>query len=214
MTPVNSVLQTSLLLAICLFAPVTQAEIFAYLDGKGRRYYTDNPMEEVSYRPVNSAARLARLKQLGLRRRSGSVPSSSQQRAQINRLIEKWAGHYTLDPELVKAVVEVESGYKPNARSSANAQGLMQLIPATASRFNVADPWDPEQNLRGGMAYLQWLLGQFKGDLRLVLAAYNAGENSVVKHNGVPPFRETQRYLQKISRLYDKRWHAYARRDL
>lgn len=210
----NRSLPISLALVALISGPAVQAEIYAYLDGKGRRYYTDKPLEEAVYRPVNSAARKARLEQRDSRRRNVSRPSAGRQRAQINQLIDKWAGHYTLDPELVKAVVQVESDYRPDARSSANAQGLMQLMPATASRFGVTDPWDPEQNLRGGMAYLQWLLSQFKGDLRLVLAAYNAGENNVVKHKGVPPFRETQRYLQKITRLYDKRWHAYSRRDL
>jgi membrane-bound lytic murein transglycosylase MltF len=84
------------------------------------------------------------------------------------------------------------------ARSPKNAQGLMQLIPATAQRFGVRNVWDPEQNLRGGMAYLQWLLQHFKGDVKLALAGYNAGEKAVERHGGVPPYRETQAYVKRI----------------
>lgn len=185
------------------------AEVFGYLDQKGRRYYTDKAIDDIAYRPVNSAARAARL-----RKGSRTSAASAAERRRVDQLIEKWAPHYTLDPNLVKAVVEVESGYRVRARSSANAQGLMQLIPATAKRFGVSDPWNAEQNLRGGMAYLQKLLSQFEGDLRLVLAAYNAGENSVIKHRGVPPFTETRNYLVKVSKLYSKRWHGYTRREL
>ncbi|MEL0082595.1 MAG: lytic transglycosylase domain-containing protein [Gammaproteobacteria bacterium] len=187
------------------------AEVYGYLDKRGHRYYTDKPVDDVAYRPVNSAARKARLSK---KTRSTVAVASAADRRHIDQLIEKWAPFYTLDPELVKAVVQVESAYQVRARSVANAQGLMQLIPATAERFGVGDPWNAEQNLRGGMAYLQVLLSQFKGDLRLVLAAYNAGENNVLRYQGVPPFKETRNYLVKVSRLYEKRWHAYTRRDL
>jgi soluble lytic murein transglycosylase-like protein len=116
----------------------------------------------------------------------------------IAALVRDLAGDYQLDPNLVLALVEVESNFNPRARSPKNAQGLMQLIPATAARFGVRDVWDPEQNLRGGMAYLRWLLGYFKGDLRLALAGYNAGEGAVDRHGGVPPFAETQSYVARI----------------
>ena len=201
-----------LILIVVTLLPVAEpvvAEVYGYLDHRGSRYYTDKPIDDVAFRPVNSAARAARM-----RGRKPVRQVTSGDRQQINRLIDKWAPYYTLDPNLVKAVVEVESAYQIRARSSANAQGLMQLIPATAQRFGVADPWNPEQNLRGGMAYLQVLIGQFEGDLRLVLAAYNAGENSVLKYDGVPPFKETRNYLSKVSRLYTKRWHAFTRREL
>lgn len=96
------------------------------------------------------------------------------------------------------AVVQVESNYDPNARSSKNAQGLMQLIPETAERFGVENVWDPEENLRGGMAYLRWLLDHFDGDVRLALAGYNAGEGAVRRFRGVPPFEETQDYVKRV----------------
>ena len=198
-----------------LLSGSASAEIYAYLDQRGRRYYVDKAVDDLSFRPVNSPARAARAG-LGQRPRqtTRSRVDQTADRQKIDRLIEKWASYYTLDPALVKAVVQVESGYRVRAHSKANAQGLMQLIPGTAERFGVLDPWNAEQNLRGGMAYLQLLLSKFKGDLRLVLAAYNAGENNVVKYAGVPPFKETHRYIAKVGQIYEKRWHAYSQRNL
>ncbi|HYN79405.1 MAG TPA: transglycosylase SLT domain-containing protein [Lamprocystis sp. (in: g-proteobacteria)] len=126
-------------------------------------------------------------------------PSRSQSATgPIADLVRDLAVDYQLDPNLVLALIEAESNFNPQARSPKNAQGLMQLIPATAERFGVRNVWDPEQNLRGGMAYLRWLLGYFKGDLRLALAGYNAGEGAVDRHGGVPPFPETQAYVSRI----------------
>jgi hypothetical protein len=119
---------------------------------------------------------------------------------EIAKLVHSLAPKYKLDPSLVLAVVEAESNFNPQARSPKDAQGLMQLIPATADRFGVKDVWDPEQNLNGGMAYLRWLLDHFDGDIKLALAGYNAGEGAVEKHGGVPPFEETQSYVARIMR--------------
>jgi hypothetical protein len=116
----------------------------------------------------------------------------------IASMVRKLAPEYQLNPNLVLAVVEMESNFNPAARSHKNAQGLMQLIPATAERFGVQNVWDPEQNLRGGMSYLRWLMGHFEGDLELVLAAYNAGEGAVARHGGIPPYAETRRYVKRI----------------
>jgi soluble lytic murein transglycosylase-like protein len=127
---------------------------------------------------------------------------SSPERARIEALVKQMAPNYGLHPELVLAVIEAESAFNPQARSIKNAQGLMQLIPATAERFGVQDPYDPVQNLRGGMAYLRWLLAYFQGDVRLTLAGYNAGEGAVLRYGGVPPFAETRAYVEKITRVY------------
>lgn len=127
----------------------------------------------------------------------------------IRQLVEKMAGRYKLDPKLVLAVIAVESAFQPDAVSSKNAQGLMQLIPATARRFGVRDAFDPADNLRGGMAYLRWLLTHFEGDVTLALAAYNAGEGAVKRYRGVPPFAETRRYVRKIRRLYAPARHPF-----
>ncbi len=109
-----------------------------------------------------------------------------------------------VSPALVLAVIAVESAGRPNAVSPKGAQGLMQLIPATAERFGVTDSSDPLQNISGGAAYLDWLLGQFKGDAVLSLAGYNAGENAVIKNGGVPPYAETRSYIPKVVAAWEK----------
>jgi hypothetical protein len=133
--------------------------------------------------------------------------SASPQRARVEALVNAMAPAYGLQPALVLAVIEAESDFNDQARSVKNAQGLMQLIPATAERFGVQDPYDPVQNLRGGMAYLRWLLSYFQGDVRLTLAGYNAGEGAVVRHGGVPPYAETQAYVDRITRVYRQQMH-------
>jgi hypothetical protein len=134
--------------------------------------------------------------------RAGPQPVSITRRhpaqGRIARMVRRLAPEYRLDPNLVLAVIETESNFNPSARSPKNAQGLMQLIPETAERFGVRDVWDPEQNIRGGMAYLRWLMGYFDGDLALVLAAYNAGEGAVERHGGIPPYDETQSYVRRV----------------
>ncbi len=108
-----------------------------------------------------------------------------------------------IDQALLHAVITAESGYNPMAVSAKGASGLMQLMPATAKRYAVKDAFDPAQNIRGGARYLRDLMGRFDNDLELVLAAYNAGENAVMRHGRrVPPFRETQHYVPKVLRLY------------
>jgi soluble lytic murein transglycosylase-like protein len=118
-------------------------------------------------------------------------------------LIEQAAQRHHLDSALLAAVVHVESGGNPKAVSSAGAQGLTQLIPATAQRFGVQDPFDPVQSLNGAAKYLKGLLGQFGGDVSKALAAYNAGEGNVKKYGGIPPFAETQAYVPAVLAAYD-----------
>jgi soluble lytic murein transglycosylase-like protein len=116
----------------------------------------------------------------------------------INEAVDRLAPTYGLDPVLVRSIILAESDYDPRAVSWRNAQGLMQLMPETAARFGVANPFDPTQNLRGGMSYLRWLYQRFGGNLTLILAAYNAGENAVAQYGGVPPFPETQDYVARV----------------
>ena len=114
-------------------------------------------------------------------------------------MIDEVAREVAMSPQLLHAVIEVESGYQANARSPKGAQGLMQLMPATAERFGVRNAFDPRQNIRGGALYLKWLLEYFRGDLRLALAAYNAGEAAVVKAGyRIPPIAETRDYVPKV----------------
>ena len=113
--------------------------------------------------------------------------------------IDAEARRHGVDPDLVHAVIRAESAYNPRARSHAGACGLMQLMPATARRFGVRDIWEPAQNIRGGVTYLRFLLDRFEGDIRLVLAAYNAGEGAVAKYgNRIPPYRETRTYVRRV----------------
>ncbi len=127
----------------------------------------------------------------------------------IYSLVNELAPQYDVDPALVFAIISVESAFNVQAVSPKNAQGLMQLIPATAERFQVKDAFDAEENIRGGMSYLRWLLAFFKGDVTLVAAAYNAGEGAVERHQGIPPYPETEDYVQKIQALYNKLNHPY-----
>ncbi|GAB2660933.1 lytic transglycosylase domain-containing protein [Arenimonas aestuarii] len=114
------------------------------------------------------------------------------------------AQEFGVEEAVVRAIIHAESAFRPNAVSHAGAQGLMQLIPATASRFGVSDVFQPEQNIRGGVQYLAWLLKRYNGDLTLAAAGYNAGEGAVDRHGGVPPYAETQRYVQRVGLLADR----------
>jgi hypothetical protein len=128
----------------------------------------------------------------------------------IVRFVNLVASEYKLAPHLVLAVMAAESNFNPIAVSPKNAQGLMQLIPDTAARFNIRHLTDPTQNIRGGMAYLRWLLAYFEGDLSLVLAAYNSGERTVERYRGVPPYAETRMYVRKIiASIGGQRMHPF-----
>jgi hypothetical protein len=124
--------------------------------------------------------------------------------------IREAASQFGVEEAVVRAVIHAESAYRPNAISRAGAQGLMQLIPATASRFGVSDPFDPAQNIRGGVRYLAWLMKRYESNLTLVAAAYNAGEGAVDRNGGVPPYSETQRYVQRVGQLADRYRSALA----
>lgn len=129
--------------------------------------------------------------------------------SEIHQLVSRLAPDYGIDVALAMAVIAVESGFNPRATSPKNAQGLMQLIPDTARRFQVRDAYDPEQNIKGGLAYLQWLMTEFEGKVELVAAAYNAGEQVVARYGGIPPYAETRSYVEKILALYRKSTHPY-----
>jgi len=120
----------------------------------------------------------------------------------LDRIVSEAAQRHDVDPALVKAVIKTESGWNPLAVSRKGALGLMQLIPETAQRFGVGNPFDPVQNVEGGTMYLRTLLDRYNGDLKKTLAAYNAGERAVDESGGVPPIPETQMYVQKVTDAY------------
>ena len=184
------------------FSQPAAAGIYAFSDTNGVIHYTNMPsypryagMKQLSYLP-GTAARKAR-------------PADRQR---FSPLVEQAARDYQLDQALLHAVITVESGYDPQAVSERGAVGLMQLMPQTARRYGVSNMYDPLQNIRGGARYLSDLLGRFNNDLTLALAAYNAGEQAVVRHgNRIPPFRETLNYVPKVMEIYQR--HVPARRN-
>jgi len=125
-------------------------------------------------------------------------------KAQINRVIKTMGRKYGVDPYLIKSVIKAESNFDPKAVSPKNAQGMMQLIPATAKDYGVVDPFDAKQNIEGGVKFLRHLIEFFGGDLDLVLAAYNAGPGTVMKYNNkIPPYPETQKYVKRVKKFYN-----------
>ena len=126
---------------------------------------------------------------------------------ELDRIILEAGEKQGVDPRFIHAVIWQESKYKVDARSHAGAQGLMQLMPATAKRFGCEHPENPEENITAGTKYLSWLLKRFAGNVELALAGYNAGEGSVDKYDGIPPYSETQNYVKIISQRYGKLYH-------
>ncbi|MCL2226178.1 MAG: lytic transglycosylase domain-containing protein [Oscillospiraceae bacterium] len=132
-------------------------------------------------------------------RNSQSLSSGS---ADLDAIFEAAGRRYNIPSNLLKAVAQVESNFRPNVTSRAGAQGIMQLMPGTARHLGVEDVFDPEQNIMGGARYLRELLDRFDGDISLALAAYNAGWPTVLRHGGIPPFRETQAYVPRVLELF------------
>ncbi|HUP49537.1 MAG TPA: lytic transglycosylase domain-containing protein [Thermoanaerobaculia bacterium] len=128
-------------------------------------------------------------------------------RTRYDALIEHYARQYRVDPVLIRAVIQVESDFNPQCVSKKGARGLMQLMPGTARRYKVTDVHDPAQNIRGGVHYLRDLLEMFRDDLTRALAAYNAGENAVIRHGGIPPYEETITYVKRALTVYYGRPH-------
>lgn len=137
------------------------------------------------------------------------VENASLEQRKVMSLVQKLAPEYGIYPRLAMAIIRAESNFNVTAVSQKNAQGLMQLIPETAERFKVRKPFDPEQNIRGGLAYLRWLLAYFHGNITLVAAAYNAGEKTVDRYRGVPPYPETQGYVKRIREIFKRDEHPY-----
>lgn len=154
------------------------------------------------------AAEQARAEAEAAAQRYRQLISTAEQK-RIMAIVQRLAPQYGVHPGLAIAVIRAESNFDPQAVSPKNAQGLMQLIPETAARFNVQKPLDPEQNIRGGLAYLRWLLAYFKGDVSLAVAAYNAGEGAVERYRGVPPYPETQGYVRRILEVFNVQTHPF-----
>ena len=138
-----------------------------------------------------------------------SAASSSGTRNSYDSYILASAQRHGVDPGLMKAMMHTESAFNPNARSPVGAQGLMQLMPATARRFKVSNPWSPADNIEGSAKYIAWLMRRFNNNVEFAVAGYNAGEGNVDKYNGIPPFKETRNYVKSVM----SRYHSLYKND-
>lgn len=189
---------TLIMLGLCLMQPAW-SDFYVYSAGAGTVNLSNVPTD-IHYAILPPAQREA-MPVAGI-----SEPSLKlAHKVQYDRVVAEIARTYGLDSALLHAVISVESGYSPNAVSRRGAAGLMQLMPKTAKRYGVTDSFDPVQNLHGGARHLQYLLKIFNNDISLALAAYNAGEGSVVKYgNRIPPFRETTNYVPHVLGFYQR----------
>lgn len=185
------------LLFIALWALPARADIYMYRDKRGVLHFSNAPSEpeyqyylpDLTNWPKWRGGRLGRID--GARRKA------------FDTIIKEASRRYRVDMPLVKAVIRAESDFVPYAVSPKGAQGLMQLMPATARLRNVWRTFEPRQNVEGGVSHLRYLLDRYSGNVRLALAAYNAGENAVDKHGGIPPFPETTEYVSRVLRFRD-----------
>jgi len=178
------------------------ADIYQYTDPDGVVHFTNSPKGDSRYKLyVKSTSKRTK----GARFSGTAVPPSDRSPERFTRY-DKWirqaATLYQLPEELIRAVIKVESDYDPRAVSSAGAQGLMQLMPETGTRMQVRDPFDPRENIFGGVRYLRVLANLFNGDFDLTVAAYNAGEGAVARYGGIPPYAETQDYVVRVRTYY------------
>jgi len=197
------VLTVFLLLAIAL--PVSAgAAMYAYVDARGICHYTNVPGDgryKLSQRPARPLGSPEDQLIGTIARRSSSRLAQTAPQS-LNKYIQVASTNHQVDPLLIKAVIKAESNFDPNALSPKGAQGLMQLMPGTAKDLLVNDPFDPLQNINGGTKYLRYLLDNYKGDVELSLAAYNAGPGNVTPYGIIPNFPETQAYVAKVLEHY------------
>ena len=182
----STLLATALIGFVLIWTGPALAEIYYRIDENGVARFTNAPTTP-DYRLLQP----------------GVLPSASRlTTASIDGLIEAFAAEHSIDSALIRAVIRAESNFNHRAVSRKGAQGLMQLMPGTIWRLSVGDAFDPHENIGAGVRYLRQLLDQFQGDLTLTLAAYNAGENAVLRYRGVPPYQETREYVRKVLSLY------------
>ena len=182
--------------AFALLAGDVRADIYRYVDKDGVVHFSNRNKKGTL---VTKAGKPKASSQP----RSTSVQADGIAPTRYDGIIREASALYQIPEALIRAVIRVESGFNPRALSHANAHGLMQLIPATAERMMVTDIYDPRQNIFGGTRYLRVLANLFNGDLQLTVAAYNAGENAVIKYGGIPPYEETRHYVTKVLSHYE-----------
>lgn len=193
------------ILSLSVSSFVHSGNLYVYRDQAGAALLTNKKVsggeyrqEKVTYYPKSNAQAYNNWDSSG----AALSPSYSNTKNAYDHIIRNAAQMYGVSEGLIKAIMHTESGFNPSARSPVGAQGLMQLMPATAQRFNVSNAYDPVQNIHGGVKYLSWLIKRFKGNTQLALAGYNAGEGNVDKYGGIPPFKETQNYVRRVMSRY------------
>jgi hypothetical protein len=188
------------LVAAGVYLPTAQGQIAKVVEDSGRQFFVNSEPPQMKFPVKKSRATIYLPAESSLV--GNSRPAMSIDRDGTEKLVREAAERHKIDPALVRAVIETESGWNPTARSHKGALGLMQLIPTTAVRFGVNDAFSPQQNVDAGVRYLKTLLERYNGNLDLALAAYNAGEGAVDRAHGVPAFRETRDYVQKVQNAY------------
>ena len=181
-------------LSLCLGAKAL-AQVYTYKDENGVTVFTSQKPDTDKYLVKNHGC-------FGVCRTGINWNKTPLRPQQYADEVEAASKAFKVERALVQAIMHAESWFEPEALSKAGAQGLMQLMPATQERFGVTDPYNPKQNIHGGVEYLAWLLNEFDQDVERVIAAYNAGENAVKRYDGVPPFNETVEYLRRVNILY------------
>lgn len=193
----------------CISPSLWAGHIYTYKDNSGSFLLTNHQQTGANLTKINATyypdSNIHKYQNWG-KSEAAVLPSFNKNKNSFDQIIQFAAQKHGISEGLIKAVMHTESGFNTNAKSPVGAQGLMQLMPATAKRFNVFNAYDPEQNIHGGAQYLSFLLKRFKGNTHLALAAYNAGEGNVQKYGGIPPFRETQDYVQRVLNRYN---HLY-----
>ena len=195
----------SVLFALLFFSALTWGDLYGFVDENGRAHMSTTQIDERYKLFQRSAAKPSDKKQTVVVVEP-RMPKVSQRTIKLyNKQIVKVAKKYGIEPALVHAVILAESQYNADAISRRGAIGLMQLMPATAERYKVADSFDANQNIRGGAQYLRDLIKLFDGDLELAVAAYNAGEGAVIRNGRkIPPYPETVKYVPKVMSYYRK----------
>jgi len=191
------------LAGLVAFAPNAGADIYSYVDENGVLHFTNQASSKSKSEPWKLYAKSKDQKSGGIGFPPRAFGGGGVDRyTRYDELIREAAAYYQLPEAFVRAVMKVESDYDPTALSIAGAQGLMQLMPETASRMLVTDSWDPRENIYGGCRLLRVLANNFNGDLDLTIAAYNAGEGAVIRAGGIPNIAETQDYVVKVKSWY------------